>query len=58
MYEQDKDRVDRVIGVHFPQNNNSLAEGTVGIEIIISKKNNLTVIESASSARFKICSYD
>lgn len=58
MYEQDKDQVDRVLGVHFPQNNNSLAEGTVGIEIIISKKNNLTVIESASSARFKVCSYD
>lgn len=58
MYEQDKDKVEHVIGVHFPQNNNSLAKDTVGIEIIISKKNNLTVIESVSSARYRVDSYD
>lgn len=33
MYELDKDKVDHIIGVHFPQNNNSLAKDTVGIEI-------------------------
>lgn len=58
MYEQDKDKVDHVLGVHFPQNNNNLAKDTVGIEIVISKKNNLTVIESVSSARFRVDSYD
>ena len=58
MYEVDKDKVDHVIGVHFPQNNNSLAKDTVGIEIKIVKKNNLTVIESNSSARFRVDQYD
>jgi len=58
MYEADKHKVDQVIGVHFPQNNNSLAKDTVGIEVFISKKNNLTMIESASSARYRIESYD
>lgn len=58
MYELDKDKVEHVLGVHFPQNNNSLAKDTVGIEIKISKKNNLTVIESNSSARYRVDSYD
>jgi hypothetical protein len=58
MYEVDKANVDRVIGVHFPQNDNSLAKDTVGIEIAISKKNNLTVIESVAPARYRVESYD
>ena len=58
MYEEDKETIDRVIGVHFPQNNNSLAEGTVGIEIKVIKKNNMTMIESNSSKRYKIDEYD
>lgn len=33
MYEEDKKSVDRVIGVHFPQNKNEMAKDTVGIEI-------------------------
>lgn len=47
-----------MIGVHFPQNNNSLAEGTVGIEIKVIKKNNMTMIESNSSARYRVDEYD
>lgn len=58
MYELDKDKVEHVLGVHFPGNNNALANDTVGIEIKISKKNNLTVIESTNSARFRVKSYD
>ena len=58
MYEEDKDQIDRVIGVHFPQNNNSLAEGTVGIEIKVTKKNSMTMIESNSSDRYRVDDYD
>ena len=58
MYEVDKDKVDRIIGVHFPQNNNSLHKGTVGIEINISKKNSMTMIESVSPKRFRVLEYD
>jgi hypothetical protein len=58
MYEQDKHNVEQVLGVHFPQNDNTLAKDTVGIEIVISKKNNLTVIESVSSARYRVDKYD
>lgn len=57
-YEEDKDQVQRIIGVHFPDNNNSQASEAVGIEIEISKKNNITVVESNSHRRFKIKSYD
>lgn len=46
------------MGVHFPQNNNALAEGTVGIEIKITKKNNITNIESFNTRRFRIMDYD
>lgn len=49
MYELDKDNVDKVIGVHFPKNNNEKAKNNIGIEIKISKQNNLTQIESNSS---------
>ena len=58
MYEEDIDKVDRIIGVHFPNNNNSHAEGAIGIEITVSKKNNMTMIESEGSERFKIEEYD
>ena len=58
MYEEDKDKVNRIIGVHFPQNNNAQAEGAVGIEIIVDKKNQMTMIESQASNRFKIEEYD
>ena len=58
MYEEDKDKVDRIIGVHFPQNNNSHSKGAVGIEITVSKKNNMTMIESESAKRYRIEDYD
>lgn len=35
-----------------------MAEGAVGIEIKVSKKNNMTIIESEASSRFKIIDYD
>lgn len=58
MYEDDKEKVQTVIGVHFPQNNNELALDTVGIEIKITKKNNLTMIESFNTKRFQVKQYD
>lgn len=57
-YEEDKAKVTEVMGVHFPQNNNAMAEGTVGIEIKITKKNNITNIESFNTRRFRIKDYD
>jgi hypothetical protein len=57
-YEEDKEHVQRIIGVHFPSNNNAQAMDAVGIEIEISKKNNITVVESNTHKRFKIQTYD
>jgi len=57
-YEEDKDHVQRIIGVHFLNNNNSQAQEAIGIEIEISKKNNITVVESNTPRRFRIKSYD
>jgi len=57
-YEEDKEKVSEVIGVHFPQNNNDLAKETVGIEINITKKNNVTSIESFNTRRFRVNDYD
>ena len=57
-YEDDKATVTRIIGVHFPNNNNSQAANAVGIEIEISKKNNITVVESNTHKRFLVKSYD
>lgn len=57
-YEEDKEKVSEVIGVHFPQNNNDLAQDTVGIEIQITKKNNVTSIESFNTRRFRVNDYD
>jgi hypothetical protein len=49
MYEEDKLKIDKVIGVHFPQNNNSLAKDTVGIEVKVTKRDKVTLIESNNS---------
>lgn len=57
-YEQDQNKIERVIGVHFEKNNNSNAKGAVGIEIEIIKKNNITIIESNSNKRYKVIDYD
>ena len=51
-YEDEKDKIQKVIGVHFEKNSNTNAEKAVGIQIEIIKKNNITLIESNSSKRF------
>lgn len=57
-YEEEKDKIQKVIGVHFLNNSNINAIDTVGIEIEITMRNNITIVESNSSKRFKIKSYD
>lgn len=47
-----------MLGVHFVDNNNSKAVDTIGIEIDIIKRNNITIVESNSNVRYKIKSYD
>lgn len=39
-------------------NSNSNAPETVGIEIEIAKRNNITIVESNTNKRYKIKSYD
>ena len=48
----------RIIGVHFPNNNNSAAQDAIGIEIQISKTNNIALVESNTSKRFQIKSFN
>jgi hypothetical protein len=50
--------VTRIIGVHFPNNNNSAAQDAIGIEIQISKTNNIALVESNTSKRFQIKSFN
>ena len=57
-YEEDKDKINRVIGVHFEKNSNQNAADAVGIEIEIIKKNNITIIESNSNRRYKVTDYN
>ena len=57
-YEEDKDKIEKVIGVHFVNNSNLNAPDTVGIEIEIIKKNNITIVESNSNKRYKVTGYD
>ena len=57
-YEDDKDKIQKVIGVHFEKNSNSNAENAVGIEIEIIKKNNITIIESNTNQRYKVLEYN
>ena len=57
-YEDEKDNIQKVIGVHFEKNSNTNAEKAVGIQIEIIKKNNITLIESNSSKRFQVLEYD
>lgn len=58
MYEEDKDKINEVLGIHFTQNSNNNAKDTVGIEIKITKKNNITSIESINTRRFRVLEYD
>ena len=57
-YEEDKEKITKVIGVHFEKNSNSNAENAVGIEIEIIKKNNITIIESNNNNRYKVLDYN
>ena len=57
-YEEDKDKITKVIGVHFDKNSNLNAQDAVGIEIEIVKKNNITIIESNSNKRYLVQDYD
>jgi hypothetical protein len=57
-YEEQKDGIKKVIGVHFTKNSNSNAQDAIGIEIDIIKKNNITIIESNSSRRYKVSDYN
>lgn len=57
-FEEDKDKIKKVIGVHFKDNNPLLADETIGIEIEIIKRNNMSLIESNTNVRYKIKSYD
>jgi hypothetical protein len=43
-YEEDKETIDKVIGVHFVGNSNMNAPDTIGIEIEIQKNNNITMV--------------
>jgi hypothetical protein len=58
MYEEDKANIKRVVGVHFPSNQNGNAKEAVGIEIKVVKKHNMTHIVGSSSLRFKVRDYD
>mmetsp|Transcript_16385 Transcript_16385/g.27744 ORF Transcript_16385/g.27744 Transcript_16385/m.27744 type:complete len:436 (+) Transcript_16385:711-2018(+) len=57
-YEEDKDKIKKVIGVHFEKNSNQNAADAIGIEIDIIKINNVTLIESNSNRRFRVLDYD
>lgn len=57
-YDEDKPKIDRVIGVHFEKNSNMNAQNAVGVEIEIIKKNNITIVESNSNKRYRIMDYD
>lgn len=57
-YDDDKDKITKVIGVHFPNNSNMQAVDAVGIEIEIIKRNGMTIVESNSNKRFKVKSFD
>jgi hypothetical protein len=51
-YELNKKEVDTIIGVHGPETNNKMAQDQVGVEIKITKKNNLTIVEAINTKRF------
>lgn len=44
--------------MHFPNNSNMNAPDTIGIEIEIIKNNNITVVQSNSSKRYKVKTYN
>mmetsp|Transcript_34657 Transcript_34657/g.53046 ORF Transcript_34657/g.53046 Transcript_34657/m.53046 type:complete len:246 (+) Transcript_34657:49-786(+) len=58
LYEKDKDQISKIIAVHFDSNKNANAQGTVGIEVNVTKKNNIALVESVSDRRYKVHEYD
>jgi hypothetical protein len=57
-YEDDKAAIKKVIGVHFPKNSNSASKDTIGIEVKVVKKNNMTYIVSQNTGRFQVNNYN
>ena len=57
-YEEDKDKITKVIGVHFPNNDNTAYKNAIGVEITVHKKNNMTRIESSTANRYRVIDYD
>lgn len=57
-YEEEADKIERVIGVHFKDNSNLNAENSIGIEVQIQKRNGITYVESNSDKRFRVHKFD
>jgi len=58
-YSKDRDGVDKLIGVHFQDNKNSNAEGSVGIEIELDRSSsNMNIVESKTFKRFKVVGFN
>jgi hypothetical protein len=57
-YEEDKGNINKVLGVHFINNNSLNAPEAIGIEIEIIKNNNITIVQSISNKRYKVKVYD
>lgn len=57
-YDEDKDTISKVLGVHFANNSSLNASDAIGIEIEISKSNNITLVISTSNKRYKVKQYD
>ena len=57
-FEADKEKVDKIIGVHFKGNDNENAEGSVGIEVEIEKKGSMVFIESKGHQKYIVKNYN
>jgi endopeptidase La len=58
-YSKDREGVDKLIGVHFPENKNLNAKDAVGIEIELDRSSsNMNVVESKTFKRFKIIDFN
>lgn len=57
-YEEDKGNIQKVLGVHFVNNNSLNAPEAIGIEIEITKSSNITIVQSTSNKRYKVKSYN
>jgi len=58
-YSQDREGVDKLIGVHFINNKNSNAKEAIGIEIELDRSSsNMNVVESKSFKRYKVIDFN